>query len=144
MSHQVQRSEKMQIEHPVVRRNINTNKSIRLCPEAIVANFNEEQEIKKIHIDMLPTEHRRLVGNTTVGNPKEHLEKIHRFFLNSLFMRQTIHLTFPISGEYIDKLLEAMEKAVEEEPTLVRVILTSCRSDCRSRSSEISTARSQS
>lgn len=101
----MQRSEKMQIEHPVVRRNINTNKSIRLCPEAIVANFNEEQEIKKIHIDMLPTEHRRLVGNTTVGNPKEHLEKIHRFFLNSLFMRQTIHLTFPISGEYIDKLL---------------------------------------
>ena len=57
----------------MVRRKIHTNKSIRLCPEAVVANFNEEQEIKKIHIDMLPTEHRKLVGNTTVGNSKEHL-----------------------------------------------------------------------
>jgi hypothetical protein len=59
----------MDIE-PVARRSINTNKSIRLCPEAIVANFNEEQDIKKIHIDMLPTEHRRLVGNTSVGSSK--------------------------------------------------------------------------
>lgn len=57
----------------MIRRNIQTNKSIRLCPEAIVANFNEEQDIKKIHIDMLPTEHKRLVGNTTVGNSKEHI-----------------------------------------------------------------------
>jgi hypothetical protein len=33
----------MEIESSVTRRNIHTNKSIRLCPEAIVANFNEEQ-----------------------------------------------------------------------------------------------------
>jgi len=91
-----------------VRRNIHTNKSIRLCPEAVVANFNDEQEIKKIHIDMLPTEHRRLVGNTTVSNSREPLEKIHRFFLNNLFLRPSATITFPIPAEYIDKLLEAV------------------------------------
>lgn len=44
----------MDIEHEVVRRNIHTNKSIRLCHEAIVANFNEEPDIKKVNIDILP------------------------------------------------------------------------------------------
>jgi hypothetical protein len=70
---------------------------------------------------MLPTEHRRLVGNTTVGNSKEHLEKIHRFFLNALFLRPLPHLTFPVPADYIDRLLEAMDKALDEESTLVRV-----------------------
>lgn len=55
------------------RRSTRSNRSIRLCPEAVVANFNDDADIKKIHIDMLPTEHRRLVGNTTVTNGKEHL-----------------------------------------------------------------------
>jgi hypothetical protein len=76
---------------------------------------------------MLPTEHRRLVGNTTVGNSKEHLEKIHRFFLNSLFLRPTPHITFPIPNEYLDKLLDAVEKTLDEEAALVRVILTRLR-----------------
>lgn len=37
------------------RRNIQTNKSIRICPEAIVANFDDQRDIKKIQIDQLPT-----------------------------------------------------------------------------------------
>ena len=45
----------------VQKRNIQTNKSIRLCSQAVVANFNDQNEVKKIHIDMLPTQHRRLV-----------------------------------------------------------------------------------
>jgi hypothetical protein len=63
---------------------------------------------------MLPTEHRRLVGNTSVGNSKDHLEKIHRFFLSSLFLRPFPHLTFPISNEYVDKLLETVEKVLDD------------------------------
>lgn len=44
MSHQTKRvSERMDVEHDIIRRNIHTNKSIRLCHEAIVANFDEEQ-----------------------------------------------------------------------------------------------------
>ena len=44
----------MDIEyHP--KRDIKTNKSIRLCPEAVVANFDEQRDIKKIQIDQLPT-----------------------------------------------------------------------------------------
>lgn len=62
---------------------------------------------------MLPTEHRRLVGNTSVGSSKEHLEKIHRFFLNTLFLRPAPYVTFPIPTEYIDKLLEAVEKVLD-------------------------------
>ena len=85
----------MEVED-VIRRNIHTNKSIRLCPEAIVANFNEEQEIKKVNIDILPMEHRKLVGNTGVSNYKEHIEKIHRFFLNNLFLRPNASITYPI------------------------------------------------
>ena len=85
----------MEVED-VVRRNIHTNKSIRLCPEAIVANFNEEQEIKKVNIDILPMEHRKLVGNSAVSTYKEHIEKIHRFFLNNLFLRPNASITYPI------------------------------------------------
>jgi hypothetical protein len=76
----------------------------------------------KVHIDMLPVEHKRLVGNTSVSNNREHLDKIYKFFLNSLFLRSTPHITYPLPAEYIDKLLDAVEKLVEEEPTLVRVI----------------------
>lgn len=32
-----------------------TGKSIRLCSEAIVANFQDQNEVKKVSIDMLPT-----------------------------------------------------------------------------------------
>ena len=114
----------MDVEHDIIRRNIHTNKSIRLCPEAIVANFNEEQEIKKVNIDILPMEHRKLVGNTAVSNNKEHIEKIHRFFLNNLFLRPNASITYPIPNEYINKLLEEMEKILDEEPMFIRVIFS--------------------
>lgn len=97
----------------VVRRNIQTNKSIRLCPEAVVANFNEEQDIKKVHIDLLPTEHKKLVGNTSVGAAKDHLEKVHRYFLSALLLRSQ-HLAFPIPGDLLERLLEGVERAVDE------------------------------
>lgn len=70
---------------------------------------------------MLPTEHRRLIGNTTVGNAKEHIEKIHRFFLNNLFLRPAASITYPIPNEYINKLLEEVEKVLDDEPMLIRV-----------------------
>ena len=76
---------------------------------------------------MLPTEHRRLVGNTTVGTSKEHLEKIHRFFLNNLFLRPTASITYPLPSEYVNKLFEEVEKVLDEESLLVRVILERCR-----------------
>ena len=122
VSHQSRRQpERMELESESIRRNIQTNKSIRLCAEAVVANFNEEQEIKKINIDILPMEHRKLVGNTAVGNPKEHVDKIHRFFLNNLFLRPSASVNYPIPGEYINKLLEEVEKILDEEPMFIRV-----------------------
>jgi hypothetical protein len=54
----------------VLKRNIQTNKSIRLCSEAVVANFNDQNEVKKIHIDMLPTEHRRLVKPVNLSSAR--------------------------------------------------------------------------
>ena len=76
ISHQAKRtSEKMDIEYPntakVSKRKPQTvNKSIRLCSEAIVANYQDQSEVKKVSIDMLPTEHRRLVNpiNLSSGN----------------------------------------------------------------------------
>jgi hypothetical protein len=62
---------------------------------------------------MLPMEHRKLVGNTSIGSSKEHLEKIHRFFLNNLFLRPNASITFPIPNEYINKLLEEVEKILD-------------------------------
>ncbi len=32
-----------------------TNKSIRLCSQAIVANYQDQNDVKKVLIDMLPT-----------------------------------------------------------------------------------------
>jgi hypothetical protein len=72
---------------------------------------------------MLPTEHRRLVGNTTVGSSKDHIEKIHRFFLNNLFLRSPASISFPVPNEYVGKLLEEVEKVLDEEPTVVKVEL---------------------
>jgi hypothetical protein len=37
------------------RKTKTANKSIRLCPEAIVANFQDQNDVKKVNIDMLPT-----------------------------------------------------------------------------------------
>lgn len=57
---------------------------------------------------MLPTEHRRLVGITTVGNSKDHIDKYHRFFINNLFIRAGASITYPIPNDYINKVLEEM------------------------------------
>lgn len=40
--------------HNLPQRKIQTNRSIRLCPEAVVANFNEQKDLKKISIEELP------------------------------------------------------------------------------------------
>lgn len=62
----------MDIEQPHKRDTKTTNKSIRLCPEAVVANFDEQRDIKKIQIDQLPTENRRLISNINLSTSKEH------------------------------------------------------------------------
>ena len=74
-----------------------------------------------MHIDMLSSEHRRLIGNTSVGGSKDHLEKIHRFFLSSLFMKPYPTMNYPIPSEYIDKLLDAVDKILNEEETFVKI-----------------------
>lgn len=114
-THQVGRPSKNLSSEVIPRRNIHTNSSIRLCPEAVVANFNEEHEIKRLHIDMLPSEHRRLVGNTSVGASKEHVEKIYKFFLGHLFLKSYAALPSPMSSDYVDKLLDYVEKILNDE-----------------------------
>ena len=66
-------------------------------------------------------EPRKLVSHIQVGGPKEHVEKIHRFFLNNLFLRPNASITYPIPNDYINKLLEEVEKVLDEEPIFVRV-----------------------
>ena len=65
----------MDIEYPntgkIAKRKIQTtNKSIRLCSEAIVANYQDQNEVKKVSIDMLPTEHLRLVNPIKLSTNK--------------------------------------------------------------------------
>lgn len=96
-------------------------KSIRLCSEAMVANFQDQNEVKKISIDMLPTEHRRLVNPINLSSSKDSNEKVHKFFLNSLLCRPIASLNFPIQQEYTDKLVEGVSKILDDEPTLLNV-----------------------
>lgn len=98
-----------------------------------MANFNEDPDVQKVQIDQLPTEHRRLVGNVSLSNSKENFEKIYRYFLSSLFCRPLAHISFPIAPDYADKLLEHVEKIIEEESSLVRVIAQLFRCAYRSR-----------
>lgn len=118
----------MDIEYPNSSARVNkkkpqtTNKSIRLCSEAIVANFQDQNEVKKVLIDMLPTEHRRLVNPISLSTSKEGYEKVHKFFLNSLLCRPIASLNFPVQQEYTDRLFEGIHKILDDEPTLLNVI----------------------
>ena len=119
----------MDIEYPntakVSKRKPQTvNKSIRLCSEAIVANYQDQNEVKKIAIDMLPTEHRRLVNPINLSSGNLAYEKVHKFFLNALLCRPIASLNFPIQQEYTDKLFEGLNKILDDEPTLLNVITT--------------------
>ena len=119
----------MDIEYPntakVSKRKPQTvNKSIRLCSEAIVANYQDQNEVKKVAIDMLPTEHRRLVNPINLSSGNLAYEKVHKFFLNALLCRPIASLNFPIQQEYTDKLFEGLNKILDDEPTLLNVIVS--------------------
>ncbi len=91
----------MDIEYPTSVKSskqkvLTTGKSIRLCSEAIVANFQDHNEVKKVSIDMLPTEHRKLVNPINLTSNKEAYEKVVKYFLNLLLCRPIASLSFPI------------------------------------------------
>ena len=112
----------MDVEHHYKRDIKTTNKPIRLCHQAVVANFDEQKDIKKIEIDQLPTENRKLIQNINLTSSMQTQEKIYRFFLNNLFCRPTAHIGYPIPSEYIDRLLEGIEKITDEVIKTLRVI----------------------
>ena len=43
----------MEEKHPqqIPQRKIQTNKSIRMCPEVIAANFNDEKDLRKVSLE---------------------------------------------------------------------------------------------
>lgn len=113
------------MEVKVPKRNIQTNhKDIRLCPEAFVANFNEQNDLRKVSIDELPAEHRKL------NNPNLHsfskdteTENICKYFFGSLLNKPSPQISYPILGDYADKLLRKLDKVFDSESTLIGVNL---------------------
>ena len=113
--------------HNIPQRKIQTNRSIRLCPEAIVANFNEQKDLKKVSIEELPAEHRKLNDpNVNSGSKDSATQLISNFFLNSLFLKPSPQLTYPPSGDNIDKVLQKMVSILNDEETLLRVHCHRC------------------
>lgn len=87
-----------------------------------MANFNEQRDLKKVSIEELPAEHRKLNDPNINSNSKDSASQvISSFFLNSLFLKPSPQLKFPISGDYIDKMLQKMIAIFSEEETLLRV-----------------------
>ena len=105
------------------RKTKTANKSIRLCSQAIVANFQDQNDVKKIQIDMLPTEHKKLVNPINLTSFKDSYEKYYKYFLNSLLCRPISTLSLPIQQDYTDKLFEGVAKILDEEPTLLNVTI---------------------
>ena len=92
-----------------------TNRSIRLCPEAIVANFKEQSDVQKISIDELESEPKKLNEQTINHVSRDNAgEVIAKYFLGTLFMKGIPELNYPLPIEYLDKLLIRMEKIFSE------------------------------
>jgi hypothetical protein len=72
---------------------------------------------------MLPTEHKKLVNPINLSSFKDSYEKVYKYFLNSLLCRPISSLSYPIQQEYTDKLFEGVSKILDEEPTLLNVII---------------------
>ena len=104
-----------------------------------MANYNEDDLIKKVLVDDLPSERRRLVGNVSLGFPREHIEALSEYFVGRLLMRNDIQIKDPPPKQYIDALLAAVEKNFDEEPSLVQVSMAISRCGTLSRFSGIST-----
>lgn len=64
----------------------NNNRHIKLCPEVIVASY-DEQTTKKVELDKLHEENRRLKDVPVIHNSKAVLEKIYNPFINSYFLK---------------------------------------------------------
>ena len=106
----------MDIEPPRRNNHSNqTNRSIRLCHEAIVANYDEENDVKKIKIEELQAEHRKLLDPGASNSFKDNAaETIAKFFMNSLYMRPIPQLAYPLPLEYLEKLIQKMDKVLHE------------------------------
>ena len=121
-------------QHAPIKRSIKTtDKPIRLCQEAIVTNYNDQNEMKKINIQELQSEHRKLnesmMNGLSMLRKDPNYEHVARYFLNSLFCQSNPQLLLPVHSDYLDKILTRIEKLVQEETTLLRVYLGVCRSE---------------
>lgn len=90
------------------------NRPIRLCPEVVVANFKEQNDVKKVSIDELESEPKRLTDPTIHSFSRDNIgEVIGKYFLNSL-LKAAPELSYPLPIEYLDKMLLRLEKIFME------------------------------
>ena len=96
------------------------NKQVSLCPEAFVVD-EEEQEIMKFKVEDLQEEGRKLIVKPTGNNNRNLVNEISGFFLKNLLLKPSTSIVCPIAPQYINKLLQEMERMLDQEPMLVKV-----------------------
>lgn len=80
----------------------------------------DEQVVRKIGIDKLEEEGRRLKEPLLPQQSKAYLEKIYNTVLANYFMKPN-PLTFPFQQDLVYALLDEVDKVISEEPTLLRL-----------------------
>lgn len=69
--------------------------------------------MKKIKIEELQAEHRKLLDPGTSNSFKDNAaETIAKFFMNSLYLRPLPQLAYPLPLEYLEKLINKMDKVL--------------------------------
>lgn len=78
--------------------------------------------MRKVSIDELPAEHRKLNIQSINSFSKDTVtENVCKFFFNALLCKPSPQLPYPIN-DYLEKLLSRLDKIFEDETTLIRVL----------------------
>ena len=75
----------------------------------MVANYNDENDLKKISIDELPAEHRKLNNANILSFEKDTKnENLCKYFLDALLNKPVPKLTYPASEDNISKMVSKL------------------------------------
>ena len=103
-------SQNFQRQREENRKILTSSRPIRLCNEAVVVAY-DEQIVRKIGIDKLEEESRRLKEPLLPQQSKVYLEKIYTTVLSSYFMKPN-PANFPFMQDLIYALLDEVDKIV--------------------------------
>lgn len=102
---------------PAAGGSASSTRAIRLCPEVIVASY-DEQTTKKVELDKLHEENRRLKDVPVIQNSKATLEKLYNPFINAFLLKPG---TLAFNTDAINAMLFEVEKVLNEEHSLLRL-----------------------